>query len=747
MGTGTLGAAVYELVFDTRQVAKMTTAEGKVVAATDGMEAATLKADESVMKLASDTGLAAGRISASYKEAAAGAAQGADEISAAAAKGAAATSAGAAKSESALMRFGKIGGGMGQMLGLGAAYFAIKGGFEWMKSAQSGMLAVNQTLKATGNVAGVTRKDVSSLSDTFTKWTGDSRGTNLQLLQLLLTFKNLRNVGAGNLAIFDRSAKLVEDIAVGTHRSTRMIALAMGKVMNDPANNLQSLGRAGIRFNKVQQQMVKDIQAGNEAFQGQKGLVGAQLYVFSQLSAWTGKAAAQTNSLSTRLHVAKDAIDAASAKIIQALLPAFVSLTHIIGTVAEFLARHTTALKRLVVAFILAKTAAFAFNRVMTLMKLGSWAAGMMGLTTATEAEAGAASAAATSTGAFSAAALAGLAPIAAIALAVGGLILEWQSLTKAQNEAVAAWNKVGTPQRNANAFYAQRVAVYEKQGMSPADAKKKAAAETLKVTGLPGGKAGIAAAQAETQKYGKPGTVPEGAAKFGKGGGILPLAMQIQLAISQRMGAKVQIAQLKKEQTYLYDLLKKTKDPNKVLAIQQELTSIWSNMTGLQTSLTNKANKNKYSGVVPIAMALAYQKALRTKGLADDIKVLKEEEGYFAALVKQHKGSAAKQLAYSTELTRVQTKLQADLKKQAAARAAAKHNFDIQMQAFVDTRGSFFSQFASSIFQAGPGGLTMGATPGGGDKTVNQHNTFNEIPKDRYKLSRNMQAQMAHSM
>ncbi len=169
--------------------------------------------------------------------------------------------------------------------------------------------------------------------------------------------------------------------------------------------------------------------------------------------------------------------------------------------------------------------------------------------------------------------------------------------------------------------------------------------------------------------------------------------------------------------------------------------------MTGLESGLQKKKKKGAYTGIVPIAMALAYQKALQTKGLGDDIKVLRNEESYFEKLLKQHKLSGAKQLAAMTELTRIKKKLAEDLKKQKDAQDSIAHAFDKQMQAYVDTRGSFFSEFASSVFSSGAGGLVMGASGGGDTKMFNQHNTFNEIPKNRYTLSRQMQGAAAHSM
>ena len=121
-----------------------------------------------------------------------------------------------------------------------------------------------------------------------------------------------------------------------------------------------------------------------------------------------------------------------------------------------------------------------------------------------------------------------------------------------------------------------------------------------------------------------------------------------------------------------------------------------------------------------------------------DDIKVLKEQETFLQKLVNAHKLSGAKQLAAMTELTRIKKKLADDLAKQAKAQLTNKQAFDKQMQAFVDTRGSFFSDFASSVFHVGGGGLEMGSG-GTTNKNITQNNTFQEIPKDRFALARQM--------
>ena len=696
------------------------------------------------------------------------------------------------KASNAIVKAGRS-GQMAGMVGLGAAYFAVKGGLSWLKESQQGWLAVAGAIHATGGVAGVTQAHAGALADSITNLTGDTRGANLQLLQMVLRFNNIRNVGTGNLAIFDRTAMMIENIAVVTHRSTRMIALAFGKVMQDPANNLNSLGRAGIRFNKAQQDMVKSIQSGKVAFQGQTGVLGAQLYVFKRLASYEGAAAKQQGSLTVQFHKAKDAIDKAAASILHGLAPAMLQLANYAKNVAQVLSHHTTALKNLIVAYIAIKVVMIAAAKTIEIVRAAVVATRLvmlafavatraLSVATATAAirqgwlrtgiyKAGAAATVATgeetalagaetaagtaaegasvATDALGVSLLGTLGPIAVVAAAVAGLVWEWNSLTTAQNQAVKAWNGVGTAQRQANQFYADRVKAHERAGMTPAAAKALASKETLKQTGLPGGMQAIAAGVPSAKV--KLPSVPKDPAKTKKpkhltGASILPLQMQIDEMQASITGGKAYTDVLRREEGYLRGLLSHLKGASqRKLDVLTELSRVTSQLAGLVT----KQAGGKYHGIIPIGMSLAYQKALRTKTLNDDVKVLKQEETYLQKMVNNHKLSAIKQLAASTELTRVQKKLADDLKKQAAARAAASNAFDKQMQAFVDTRGSFFNQFASSIFGGSPGGLTMGASSMDNSRTANvsQHNTFHEIPKDKYTLARHMQSATAAAL
>lgn len=223
---------------------------------------------------------------------------------------------------------------------------------------------------------------------------------------------------------------------------------------------------------------------------------------------------------------------------------------------------------------------------------------------------------------------------------------------------------------------------------------------------------------------------------------GLLPLQMQIDEAIAARQGVAAQTAVLNREQTFLLNLLKHTKNKGKQLEIQQQLSSIYGQLQGFK-----KPKSAKQSDLIPQNLQLAEAHAERVNNKKALAKTLKAEEDYLKDLLNNHKLSLEKKVAIERELKSVLDKRKSVL----AAINDDLHMSDKQMQAYIDTRGSFFSQFASSVFHGGPGGLAMGALEmdngsagGSGGMTYNQHNTFHEIPEDRYKLSRQMQAAAA---
>lgn len=765
-----LGKATYELIFNTSQVGKMEAAETTVVGSTDAMDKAIADTDANVLRLGVTTGMMAAKVSTDFKEAGAGAAAGAEEISAAgkAAGAAGATAAaGATKAESAWVRFGKVGGkGNLGLVGLAAAYFAIKGGITYIKDTQQALLLVANATHNLGRITGVTTEQVKGLAEAYVGVQGQTYATNLQTGSLLARYTKIRNLGPGMADIYKRAFIAVQDVVAGTGRNARMVAIAIGKALQDPAKNLNALSRAGITFSTQQKAMISNWIAQNQ-------VVKAQNYILGQLESRYG-GAAQTNlkSFNAQWTLMKENFDKATAAMMHSLEPAFRSLMNAVSGLASLMGRHTTIVRDLVLAFVGLKIAAIASRTAMLLLNStvvsgikAFFGYGAASKVAATEVEASTTEMAVAGEGAASlmGVAFAGMwvAIVAGGALAVYKLIQMIGPLKRAFNGLGGAIgsglsdlingkpnSSTGPGAGNSLAQRRQidsiraRYQAYRKAGVSEADALRELAQE---YPGFTLSDLKIIAPGARTPVGGKgkvkaPIKAPTNAGLTGlpkdpHGLGLIPVGLQI--AEDKALMTKTQADDKKvyvQELAYLHGLLAHRKlTQAQQLNVWNEIASVTGKMQTITNSMSAKAKKGAYTGLIPEKMALAYQKALLTTSLKDDEKVLKEEETYLAKLIASRKLHGAKLLKAATELAQVKKKLAADLKKTVLTGQQA---MDKEMQSFVDTRGSFFSQFASSVFHVGGGGLEPGAAK---STTINQNNSFQEVPKDRFALSRQM--------
>lgn len=119
------------------------------------------------------------------------------------------------------------------------------------------------TIKATGGAANVTAKQVASLADSLMLVTGADDETIKAGMNMLLTFRNVRNeVGRGN-DIFNRASRDLLDMSAALHggdlssESLRKTAIQLGKALNDPILGISALRRVGVTFTKTQADMIK----------------------------------------------------------------------------------------------------------------------------------------------------------------------------------------------------------------------------------------------------------------------------------------------------------------------------------------------------------------------------------------------------------------------------------------------------------------------------------------------------------
>lgn len=157
--------------------------------------------------------------------------------------------------------------------------------------------ATDAIILATGGAAQVSSEHVSDLATSLSMATG----VDDELIQsgenMVLTFKNIQNQGDGVNAIFDRTNSAALDLSAAGFGSVESASVMLGKALNDPAQGLTALGRAGVTFTEEQKKQVK-------ALQDQGDLLGAQKVILSEVEHQVGGVAAATADPMARANVA-----------------------------------------------------------------------------------------------------------------------------------------------------------------------------------------------------------------------------------------------------------------------------------------------------------------------------------------------------------------------------------------------------------------------------------------------------------
>lgn len=224
--------------------------------------------------------------------------------------------------------------GLGKLFGAAAGvvgFTAITRGISNMVSAayesQKVLKQTEAIVKATGFAAGMTANDVASLADALSKKVGMDDEAIQTSLNLLLTFKQVRNeLGAGN-DVFDRAAQAALDLG-NVFGSTDSAAVQLGKALSDPVRGITALRRSGINFTQAQQDTIKALVESNN-------LLDAQKLILDEIESQVGGTAEATATSADRFQVAFENI---KENIGTLLLPAMESFANYMqNTVLPFI--------------------------------------------------------------------------------------------------------------------------------------------------------------------------------------------------------------------------------------------------------------------------------------------------------------------------------------------------------------------------------------------------------------------------
>ncbi len=125
-------------------------------------------------------------------------------------------------------------------------------------------------IKTTGGAANVTAQQVENLSQqlaakTFADDEAIQSGSNL-----ILTFKNIKNVAGEGNDIFNQTTEAALNLSAAGFGSIESASIMLGKALNDPVKGISALSEAGVTFTDSQKAMVEQLVASGDVLGAQK---------------------------------------------------------------------------------------------------------------------------------------------------------------------------------------------------------------------------------------------------------------------------------------------------------------------------------------------------------------------------------------------------------------------------------------------------------------------------------------------
>ena len=151
--------------------------------------------------------------------------------------------------------------------GMAAAVYAINGALRGSLAAFSTMeeqqLRIEGVLRATGGAAGFTADELDRMARSVARDTLASSAQVRDGIATLLTFKSVQG------DTFERSIRLAQDKSAVFKQDLNSSVKQLGKVLEDPVNNLSALARTGVTFNEQQRETIKNLQEQGELLAAQ----------------------------------------------------------------------------------------------------------------------------------------------------------------------------------------------------------------------------------------------------------------------------------------------------------------------------------------------------------------------------------------------------------------------------------------------------------------------------------------------
>lgn len=140
---------------------------------------------------------------------------------------------------------------------------AIASGVKSFADLERKMLRTESIIKATGNAAGLSSREILRLAEDIDLATLNDRDNILDAINAMQTFKSV----SGDT--FERSIRLAVDLAEVMGTDLRSQVVQLGKALEDPVTGLTALRRVGVSFSEAEKKLIKDLVEANRHLEAQ----------------------------------------------------------------------------------------------------------------------------------------------------------------------------------------------------------------------------------------------------------------------------------------------------------------------------------------------------------------------------------------------------------------------------------------------------------------------------------------------
>ncbi len=228
-----------------------------------------------------------------------------------------------------------VAGKLGGALAVGALFKGIGAAIGRAEEMDSKYAITKQIIADTGGAAGLTADQIADMSKEMSMTTGLDKAVVTDAANVLLTFKEIKDVTGENNDLFSQALVLTGDMATVFGGSATDAAKQLGKALNDPIGGIGALSRVGVQFTEDQKAVIRSFVETGDVAAAQKVILGE---LQTQVGGTAVASADATAIMGVAFEEVTEIIGAELLPAIQDIAPAVVKMTEAAGPSIALLA-------------------------------------------------------------------------------------------------------------------------------------------------------------------------------------------------------------------------------------------------------------------------------------------------------------------------------------------------------------------------------------------------------------------------